>query len=189
MSQSPLIPEELEDLGEPAPPRPSRTRVRAVMVGAIVLFVVLAALGLSWTLGAWNRSPQADSTTPSATAGPRSTNASGGGATTSGPGKVAQTPSGVDTRLRVDVPSGARSCGGATASTPYAVKAGNRVTSCGFARAVRAAYDQAAPNGGAVTVRAVSPTTGKKYAMTCTDTLPILCTGGNGAIVYLIPSA
>jgi len=69
---------------------------------------------------------------------------------------------------------------------------GNDVTSCPFAEAVRTAYVRALGSKrysddvvGTLKIRAHSPITKKDYVMTCTDTNPVMCRGGNNAVVYI----
>lgn len=68
-----------------------------------------------------------------------------------------------------------RGCGGGLSVGP--------VTSCGFARNVRKAFSR---SGGAeaATVTALSPTTQRRYTMSCSGGHPHECTGANGASVY-----
>jgi hypothetical protein len=54
-------------------------------------------------------------------------------------------------------------------------------TSCPFALNVRDAYDSHGPG----TVIAYSPVTRRTYAMFCSRTAPVVCTGGENASVYL----
>jgi hypothetical protein len=54
-------------------------------------------------------------------------------------------------------------------------------TSCPFALSVRDAYDRHGPG----TVIAYSPVTRRTYAMFCSRTAPVVCTGGDDASVYL----
>lgn len=77
-------------------------------------------------------------------------------------------------------------------STAYS---GNDVTSCPFAEAVRTAYVRAlGPKRysddlvGTQKIRAHSPVTKRDYLMTCTDTNPVMCRGGNNAVVYIASS-
>lgn len=71
-------------------------------------------------------------------------------------------------------PNAMHSCeGGISASS---------ATSCGFARRVERAY-RSQIGSGTGTVRAYSPTTKKTYTMSCTGTVPHICTGGIGASV------
>ena len=58
----------------------------------------------------------------------------------------------------------------------------NSVTSCSFARSVRDAYDT---SGGASSIDAFSPVTGQTYTMRCSGAIPVVCTGGNSAAVYI----
>lgn len=68
---------------------------------------------------------------------------------------------------------------------PYPkVWAGNEVTSCPFSVNVREAYVDQGATGADVEVVADSPVTGRTYTMSCEDTAPVRCRGGNSAIVY-----
>ena len=76
---------------------------------------------------------------------------------------------------------------GTRGSGPFAnVAAGNAATSCPFALAVQAAFVAQTPKAGqAVSLTATSPVTKKPYAMSCSGTQPVRCSGGNGALVFL----
>lgn len=56
-------------------------------------------------------------------------------------------------------------------------------TSCPFGLKVASAWRAA--GGGAVMVTATSPVTHKTYSMRCVDGDPVICTGGNDAVVYV----
>lgn len=58
----------------------------------------------------------------------------------------------------------------------------NSVTTCPFARNVRDAYQ--GTNGSNV-IDVYSPVTKRYYTMTCADGLPVVCRGGNGAVVTI----
>lgn len=58
----------------------------------------------------------------------------------------------------------------------------NSQTTCPFARAVRDAYEA---SGGRSRVRASSPVTGETYTLNCSGGMPVVCTGGNNAAVYI----
>jgi hypothetical protein len=58
----------------------------------------------------------------------------------------------------------------------------NSATSCPFARSVRDAYEA---SGGGSRVQASSPVTGETYTMSCSGGVPVVCTGGNNAAVYI----
>lgn len=58
----------------------------------------------------------------------------------------------------------------------------NSVTTCPFARNVRAEYEN---SGGASVIEVYSPVTGQTYRMTCSGALPTVCRGGNGAVVSI----
>ena len=58
----------------------------------------------------------------------------------------------------------------------------NSVTSCPFARNVADVYRS---SGGASVIDVYSPVTGTTYTMSCTSGIPTVCSGGNGAVVYI----
>lgn len=58
----------------------------------------------------------------------------------------------------------------------------NSVTSCPFARNVRDTYER---SGGASTIDVYSPVTSQTYRMSCSSGVPVVCSGGNGAAVYI----
>jgi len=62
---------------------------------------------------------------------------------------------------------------------------GNDVTSCPFSEKVRQAYVESGSVGSPVVVQANSPVTHLDYEMSCEGTAPVVCTGGNNAIVYI----
>jgi hypothetical protein len=84
---------------------------------------------------------------------------------------------------------GSSGLGQGTGSAPNLTSCGAGVsagpgTSCGFARNVQAAYMMGA---GAGSYEVFSPTTKMKYTMTCRASgVGLVCTGGNGASVYLL---
>lgn len=74
--------------------------------------------------------------------------------------------------------------GGGSGSSGSACGGGvsvNSVTTCPFAANVAAAFYDSGPG----TVYATSPVTGQTYAMSCSVSVPTVCTGGNGAAVYI----
>jgi len=75
----------------------------------------------------------------------------------------------------VTPPAGSESCSGASELWV------NQNTSCPFAENTQSAYAEA---NGSENISVYSPVTGKTYAMTCTGTRLITCTGGNNAAVY-----
>lgn len=70
--------------------------------------------------------------------------------------------------------SASTSCGGGISV--------NSATSCAFGINVAAEYQY---GGGSGTVRAYSPVTKQTYTMTCTGQVPVVCTGGNNAVVTI----
>jgi len=71
--------------------------------------------------------------------------------------------------------AGVTDCGGGVA-------AGNSATSCPFARNVA---DDYRASGGASVVEVYSPVTGSTYVMSCSGAGPVVCSGGNGAVVRI----
>lgn len=59
----------------------------------------------------------------------------------------------------------------------------NTRTSCPFARNVRDQYN--AQGGGSAVVVAFSPATGRDFEMSCISGVPVVCTGGDNAAVYI----
>jgi serine/threonine protein kinase len=72
-------------------------------------------------------------------------------------------------------PAGSEACPGASELWV------NQYTTCPFAENVQSAYAEA---DGSHELSVYSPVTGKTYAMTCSGTSLITCTGGNNAAVY-----
>lgn len=58
-------------------------------------------------------------------------------------------------------------------------------TSCGFARNVASKWFEAQESGGSNTFEVFSPTTNEDHTMTCTSGSPVICSGGNGATVFI----
>jgi hypothetical protein len=58
----------------------------------------------------------------------------------------------------------------------------NSVTSCPFAANVADSYRS---SGGASIIDVYSPVTGRTYTMNCSGGVPVACSGGNGAAVYI----
>jgi hypothetical protein len=90
-----------------------------------------------------------------------------GGDSTAGGDTTVVPPSG-------GIPGDAENCG----SQVYA-RAGT--TSCAFALNVASDYYSSESNS----FESFSPTTGESYAMTCSGSALVVCTGGNNAAVYL----
>jgi glucodextranase-like protein len=78
-----------------------------------------------------------------------------------------------ESSVRVARAYGTTACGNGLAVGPN--------TTCAFAANVRAAYEDHGPG----TVIAYSPVTRMRYAMSCVNRAPVVCTGGNHASVYL----
>lgn len=67
------------------------------------------------------------------------------------------------------------SCGGTVSASGS--------TSCVFALNVASAYYRS--DGGTTDVQAYSPVTGQVYVMHCEAGVPVVCRGGNAAVVYI----
>lgn len=159
---------------------------------SIVIPVVFGVLGLALAAGAavigWQVLGKSSPTTSSAAAqssapatiGANSTSSSSDSTDTTTSAATSTPPEG-STRCR---PTSSTEGTGYTRSA-----AGNSVTSCGFAEAVRKAYARAAESDSSSTpssVVAISPTTGRSYTMSCTATGRLItCTGGDNAVVYV----
>lgn len=70
--------------------------------------------------------------------------------------------------------SGTTDCGGGVSA--------NANTSCPFALSVAETYRA---SGGETTIDVFSPVTDTIYTMTCTGAAPVVCRGGNNAVVYI----
>lgn len=91
-------------------------------------------------------------------------------------------------RERRKEPRAAAPSGGGSAPAPASSPSScgnnisvNSVTTCPFAANVAAAYYDSGPG----TVYATSPVTGRTYAMSCSAGVTTVCTGGDGAAVYI----
>lgn len=83
------------------------------------------------------------------------------------------------------LPSGGKVCS-SSGDPAYATAAtGNDHTSCPFAKAVHKAYLAAHADGSPVTLTVTSPVTHQSYDMTCDQTGPVTCVGGNDAVVLI----
>lgn len=162
----------------------SGARLALVAVAVAVLFLAGLAVALSQLLGGGSDTPTV--------AAPRTTSVTSGATTAGGPTTAppATTPPTATTPppAKVKVPTRAKTCSTKGTSAYAMAVAGNDVTSCPFASAVRDAYAAAKGDGEAVELRVTSPVTHKPYTMTCQRTAPVLCTGGSSAVVYLTPS-
>lgn len=69
---------------------------------------------------------------------------------------------------------GSTSCGNGVSA--------NSVTSCPFAQNVAETYRR---SSGASSIDVYSPVTGRNYVMSCSGGIPTVCSGGNGAVVYI----
>lgn len=167
-------------------------RSRALLLGVGALVGVLVVVGLVYFLifrpsssptaglpaasSSSAMAPSSATSTPPATSTPSPT--------TSAPPSSSQ-PAYPPVRL----PAGSSLCPSVTSGAYARVAAGNTATSCEFATAVRAAYVPVADPAGSVTVQASSTRTGKSYAMTCSGNQPVVCGGGNNALVLIFGGA
>lgn len=155
-----------------------------LLVGGVVL-VALVVVGVLLALRQASDGPVAQpTTTVTATVG----TGQAGGQTGGQAVDAAQAPTPSPTPARIEMVSTRELCAGPAAS--FRAFRGNEVTSCEFAHEVRLAYLDAS-NGieGPVRLSQVfSPVTSKSYDMRCDFTVPVVCRGGNDAVVYLVPS-
>ncbi|WP_225729834.1 MULTISPECIES: serine/threonine-protein kinase [unclassified Nocardia] len=164
---------------------PSRRRSIVAPILFTVVAIVVAAVGIAvgWqVLGKRNAANTATNTSVSAATTLTKTTPPQSKTTTSTPSTSTTTST---------LPAGATPCGQTQGGAPLShAAAGNSVTSCPFAEAVRQAYAQTvsgtSASGGQRSVVAVSPVTGRSYTMTCTsDGRLVTCIGGENAVVYV----
>lgn len=186
--------------------RPGRPRGWLLPLAALVMVLGLAAMG--WVL--WNvlaqdaDSPGTATSTPtvaegeasgeeqdtdeSAITGTESTTAPVGAAPTATPPEATTEPERTEEPTteeprEISLPSTAELCEDGLDDPYPQVWSGNEVTSCPFAVNVRDAYVELDETGEDVEVEAYSPATSRWFTMTCEDTAPVRCRGGNSAIV------
>ncbi|MGZ4561822.1 MAG: hypothetical protein ACXVXJ_12795 [Mycobacteriaceae bacterium] len=162
----------------PPAPRPKGWVWAVIGVLATALIAVIVFFLVVYQYGD-NSNNQAD-TTSTATATPTTTEAgrttTGGGRTTTDPGTQTNAP-GAGRCPTVYGPSG-----------DYSHSAtGTNVTTCEFAEEVRVEYGRVQPGGGPAVISVFSPVTGRTYTMSCSGANPVICTGGNNAVVYVYP--
>lgn len=163
-------PEREEGWAGEEPARPASRRGCLGMV-ALGLVGLLMLAGLIWFFGSGDDSG-------SGTAGSQSQGASAGSAGPSGSLPSGDSSDGPQPTQRAAT---AKKCGAADGATAWS---GNDVTSCDFAVATAQAL-MASSEDLPATITARSPVTKKDYEMTCENTLPVVCRGGNNALVYV----
>lgn len=175
------------------PPAP-RSGPSAGMIAAAVAAVVLIALLVFWVLrpdseestASGSATAATTQTAPAATDGATATPTDGATDTpTASPTGSATTP---PAPAEIDLPGAAQECDNVGS---FVVYRGNTTTSCPFAENVGRAFAAVEqPVTAAVTLNDVSsPVTGLDYDLTCDFTTPVRCTGGNNAVVYLVPAS
>lgn len=176
VDQHPTAPE--PDLGVDEPRR------RGAVAPLLVLVVVVVVALLAWRLAPGDGDDAgiaAPSASPSAS-GPQDVAPS---ASPTGDGEepaATDTPSPTDSPRAIDKAAGASRCG--EARDGAVAWRGNDVTSCEFAvETAKEVVDASADLPTTVTAR--SPVTNKDYEMTCEDTAPVRCRGGDDALVYV----
>lgn len=174
-------------------PSPTRSGPSAGMIAAAVAAVALVALLLFWVLR-----PEAeetgvsDSDTTGATATASATGDAAGTATDTPTMSSTPTPTESPTtapeQTEIELPGSAEPCNNVGA---FVVYRGNTTTSCPFAENVGRAFAEVEqPVTADVALSGVSsPVTGLDYDLTCEFTTPVRCTGGNNAVVYLVPAS
>jgi serine/threonine protein kinase len=148
-----------------ATPPPPQHRDRSSMPLALIIFGIVAIVGIVAALiasGVFSKSSTPASSTVASKTSP-------GTKPKTGTKKPRHQPK------QVTPPAGTSSC---PESEDLWV---NTVTSCPFAVNTQSAYAEA---GGSRQLEVYSPTTGTTYAMTCSGTSLVTCTGGNDAAVY-----
>ncbi len=164
---------------EPPPPDHRRSGMALPLVVIAVSLVVIAIV-LFLTLGNWGTSTQA---TPSGSL-PPATMSSGPSTPTdsasSGPTTPSETPSDSSSSPTHEaLPDGATDCH----STAFTV---GPKTSCSFGKQVANAAEGADYSDGSAKLKGIySPTTHKKYTLTCTQGGYLTCVSTTGAVVYV----
>jgi hypothetical protein len=178
-----------------AQPSPPRSGPSAGMIGAAVGAVALVAVLAFWVLrpdgeepGATDPAPTAAPTTATAGATDATTDAASASPTDTSTDAPTESPTEPPPATPVDLPGSAEQCNNIGS---FVVYRGNTTTSCPFAENVgRAFAELEQPVTTEVTLSGVSsPVTGLDYDLTCEYTIPVRCTGGNNAAVYLAPAS
>lgn len=143
--------------------------------------------------------PSTSSTTSSGSgsaAAPPDTGTPGGSAPPSAPATTPPTSTPASTQPTptggpsfIEIPDSARLCGIRNDGIYADAWAGNAQTSCPFALQVGDVYEDIVPEptGETIRIQVHSSVTGRDYLMTCAPTIPVRCTGGTNAVVYLGP--
>lgn len=179
---------------EPEPEPPPRSGRSAGMVAAAVAGVVLVALLVLWALRPGGEETAAvDTATPADTASAATATDGGTGtASDTATASATESPTGSPTTPPepdpIDLPGTAVECANIGSLVVYR---GNSTTSCPFAENVGRAFAEVEqPVTAEVALNGVSsPVTGLDYDLTCAFTDPVRCTGGNNAVVYLVPAS
>jgi serine/threonine protein kinase len=143
---------------------PSSTRTAAIIGGAVVIAAGLLAAAV--VIAGQDSSPSSSTTTPVASAR---------GGSQSQQSSSPQTSPQTTTQPSTQLPSDTRPC-----TADVSVK--TATTSCVFGVDVAREYRR---SGGAAEVVAYSPKTEQSYTMTCGGSAPVICTGGEEAVVYI----
>lgn len=173
-------------------PPPSKAPSAAIIAGAVAAVLIIGVL-LFWLVNRDGDQVASDATTPAVTqtTAPPTTQTTPS-ATDQATGTQTATESATETPTsqpsQIELSASAAPCSNVGS---VAVYRGNSQTSCPFAENVArafAALDQ--PVSEAVTLSGVaSPVTGQTYSLSCDFTIPVRCTGGDDAVVYLSPSS
>lgn len=160
-----------------APPTATRTSPALVVVTVVLVLLAASAIGALVLFG--DREPVAAPRPTAATLPPTPASPSPTPRPTASPQE--------DPVFPADAGQCAEAIDASTQSdgSPTHAATGSDATSCEFAAAVLRAYAQQPLRSGPVTITAFSPITGKDYDMSCDGTAPVVCTGGNNAVVYL----
>lgn len=173
-------------------PEPARSGPSTAMIAAGVGIVALLALLLFWVLRPdGEESLASGSSTSDSTAGvttPATTAGTDPGASPTATPTETSTASPTAEPAVVELPGSAEQCDNVGA---FVVYRGNAETSCPFAENVGRAFAEVPQPVTAETALTgvSSPVTGLDYDLTCEFTTPVRCTGGDNAVVYLVPAS
>ena len=174
------------------PPAPARSTPSAGMIAAAVAALALVALLLFWVLRPEGEESVASGGATTGTSATADATSDGAGTATDTPTTSTptptDTPSTPPTQTEIELPASAEPCNNVGA---FVVYRGNTTTSCPFAENVGRAFAEVAqPVTAEVALSGVSsPVTGLDYDLTCEFTTPVRCTGGDNAVVYLVPAS
>ncbi|MBR7741947.1 hypothetical protein KC207_01405 [Phycicoccus sp. BSK3Z-2] len=183
-AHDPYGPDAYDDRGVPVD-GDRRSRGGGVLFPALVVLLVVLLAAAGWLLlGPDGDDSQTAAPSPSSTGSVSPSpedSASSEGEPSESPSQSPSAEESADEPEAVEIPASAEQCEEVGGATAYR---GNDVTSCPFAVSVTRALLEDSPDLPA-TVTATSPVTDEEYAMECEDTAPVVCRGGDDAVVYV----